>query len=382
MPSSEEEARPCPCAILTVSSSTSCLRKEPGAWNDFADRYMGLIYHVIHHVAHARSVVLSAADIEDIAAEVFLGLVEDNYAVLHRFRGASSLPTYLTVVTRRICVKEVIKRHREAELGHLRGARTARSSTRRLRWAQGRGMIASAEEVDRMLKDLPDREAEVVRLYHLKYLNYRQIGKQIGIPENSVGPDPVEERTTTHATRRLLQQRERADHRSREPTRKRRHGRAPASRRTLCYAGPGARGPCQLATPAGVLGPLLLIGIEGNLALIDLLRRPLLGRSGGANSSSGSPLRSVPAGLGDGAAPSPATRRVFALESGSGSWSRTGHRGGTSIRVGSRSRTPVEPGRDASRAPRVELGVSGEVLARVAPAELLARRTGPSDATP
>src|SRR4029079_7912862 len=62
-----------------------CLRKEPGAWNDFVDRYMGLIYHVIHHVSHARSLVLSPADIEDIAAEVFLGLVEDNYAVLHRF---------------------------------------------------------------------------------------------------------------------------------------------------------------------------------------------------------------------------------------------------------------------------------------------------------
>ena len=34
----------------------------------------------------------------------------------------------------------------------------------------------------------PKREAEVVRLYHLKYQNYRQIGKKLGIPENSVGP--------------------------------------------------------------------------------------------------------------------------------------------------------------------------------------------------
>ena len=48
--------------------------------------------------------------------------------------------------------------------------------------------IIAAEEVDRMLAHLSDREAEVVRLYHLKYLNYRQIGKQLGIPENSVGP--------------------------------------------------------------------------------------------------------------------------------------------------------------------------------------------------
>jgi RNA polymerase sigma-70 factor (ECF subfamily) len=39
-----------------------------------------------------------------------------------------------------------------------------------------------------MLEDLPEREAQVVRLYHLKYQNYRQIGKKLGIPENSVGP--------------------------------------------------------------------------------------------------------------------------------------------------------------------------------------------------
>src|SRR3954462_12081855 len=161
-----------------------CLRREPGAWNDFVDRYIGLIYHVIHHVSHARSLSLSAADIEDIAAEVFLGLVDDEYKVLRRFKGASSLPTYLTVVARRICVKEVIKRHREAELGHTQAHRSSLDED-----PSGEAeAIATAEEVERMLENLPDREAEVVRLYHLKYLNYRQIGKQLGIPENSVGP--------------------------------------------------------------------------------------------------------------------------------------------------------------------------------------------------
>lgn len=162
-----------------------CLRKEPGAWNDFVDRYMGLIYHVIHHVSHARSIVLSPADIEDIAAEVFLGIVDEDYGVLRRFKGASSLPTYLTVVARRICVKEVIKRHREAELGHSQAHRAIVAEEDPSGEAEA---IASAEEVERMLENLPEREAEVVRLYHLKYLNYRQIGKQLGIPENSVGP--------------------------------------------------------------------------------------------------------------------------------------------------------------------------------------------------
>jgi RNA polymerase sigma-70 factor, ECF subfamily len=166
-----------------------CLKHEPGAWNDFVDRYMGLIYHVIHHVSHARSVVLSAADIEDITAEIFLGIVDDNYKVLRHFKGRSALPTYLTVISRRICVREIVKRHREAELGHT-SAHRANVATSQADWAEEDDTepVISAEEVERMLKDLPEREADVVRLYHLKYLNYRQIGKQLGIPENSVGP--------------------------------------------------------------------------------------------------------------------------------------------------------------------------------------------------
>jgi RNA polymerase sigma-70 factor (ECF subfamily) len=161
-----------------------CLGNEPGAWNDFVDRYMGLIYHVIQHVAHARTVTLSPPDVEDIAAEVFLGIVEDDYGVLRRFRGTSSLPTYLTVVSRRICVKEVIKRQREAELGHL-NAHRASIDEEAVGHKEAR---VSAEEVEHMLENLPERDAEVVRLYHLNHLSYRQISKQLNIPENSVGP--------------------------------------------------------------------------------------------------------------------------------------------------------------------------------------------------
>lgn len=162
-----------------------CLRHEPGAWNDFVDRYMGLIYHVIHHVAHARSLILSDADIEDVAAEIFLAIVDDNYGVLRRFNGMSALPTYLTVIARRICVKEVIKRQREALLGHTTAHRASLEDDNDDR---GFEPIMAAEEVQKLLDDLPEREAEILRLYHLKSLNYRQISKQLGIPENSIGP--------------------------------------------------------------------------------------------------------------------------------------------------------------------------------------------------
>jgi len=161
-----------------------CLRKEPGAWNDFVDRYMGLLYHVITHVAYARSRMLSSEDVEDIAAEILLKIVDHDYAILKKFKGLSSLPTYLTVISRRICVKELIKRHRELELGHTNAHRAFVDDGA----SDEVEAIVSAEEVDKMLEDLTEREAEVVRLYHLKFMSYRDIAKHLGMPENSVGP--------------------------------------------------------------------------------------------------------------------------------------------------------------------------------------------------
>src|SRR5262245_8948193 len=87
-----------------------CLNKEPGSWNDFVDRFLGLIYHVIHHTAHLRSMPLRPEDVEDLAAEVLLQVIANDYAVLRQFRGNSSLATYLTVVARRICVNELARR--------------------------------------------------------------------------------------------------------------------------------------------------------------------------------------------------------------------------------------------------------------------------------
>lgn len=87
-----------------------CLRHEAGSWVDFVDRYIGLVYHVIDHVAHLRSVELTPEEKEEICEHVFHRLMNDDYKALRSFKAHSSLPTYLTVVTRRIVVKEIVKR--------------------------------------------------------------------------------------------------------------------------------------------------------------------------------------------------------------------------------------------------------------------------------
>jgi RNA polymerase sigma-70 factor, ECF subfamily len=70
-----------------------CLARKPRAWDDFVDRFTGLIIHVVNHSARSRSMMLTSADREDLTADVLLAIIRDDFAVLRRFRGKSSLAT-------------------------------------------------------------------------------------------------------------------------------------------------------------------------------------------------------------------------------------------------------------------------------------------------
>jgi RNA polymerase sigma-70 factor (ECF subfamily) len=160
-----------------------CLAHQPGAWNDFVDRFLGLIYHVVHHTAHLRSTPLRPEDIEDLAAEVLLQIVANDYAVLRQFKGHSSLATYLTVIARRICVHELARRvsAREVQPAANHAEQEAEEEPRT------RG-LESLEEVEKLLSRLPSREREVVRLHYIEGRTYEEISTQLGIPVNSIGP--------------------------------------------------------------------------------------------------------------------------------------------------------------------------------------------------
>ena len=58
-----------------------CLQHHRGAWNDFVDRFLGLVYHVVQHTADMRSYPLRPEDKEDVAAQVLLKIVEHNLEV-------------------------------------------------------------------------------------------------------------------------------------------------------------------------------------------------------------------------------------------------------------------------------------------------------------
>jgi RNA polymerase sigma-70 factor, ECF subfamily len=162
-----------------------CLGRKPRAWEDFVDRYTGLVMHVINHSAQARSIRLTNEDREDLCAEVCMTLVRKDFAILRRFRGQSSLATYLTVVSRRIVVKNLLASKSAARLAVV-PAHPADFTNGANGAAEDR--VVNRDEVERLLEDLEDHEAQVVRLYHIEGKSYREISTATGMPENSVGP--------------------------------------------------------------------------------------------------------------------------------------------------------------------------------------------------
>ena len=159
-----------------------CLARSPRAWEDFVDRFMGLVIHVVNHTAKCRSIRLTREDRDDLASQVFLAIVGEEFAVLQRFRGECSLATYLTVVARRVVVHQLLDRKIAAPLqGSLEEAVGSDGEEAEQR-------ISDREQVQRLLSGLQETEAAVVRMYHLEGKSYREISAATGMSENTVGP--------------------------------------------------------------------------------------------------------------------------------------------------------------------------------------------------
>ena len=156
-----------------------CIDGSPGAWQEFADRFLGLVVHVANHTAESRGFRLDDATRDDLTAEVFLTLLASDRVVLRRFRRDCSLATYLTVIARRVIARRLFEDSMKQGLSIADVDPESQSAGDR---------IQDREEVERLMARLGPEEAEVVRLYHLEGRSYREISEAVGVSENSIGP--------------------------------------------------------------------------------------------------------------------------------------------------------------------------------------------------
>lgn len=160
-----------------------CLANAPGAWDSFLARYSGLVSFVVDRTAIQRGMSLPDVDRDDIVADVMVEFVRNDAAALRAFAGKASLPTYLTVIARRVAVRS-LRRTATANRRHPAAAVAERVADHRDQAAAA----ANREEIETLLERLDPQSATLVRLHHLEGRSYGDISRMTGLPLGSIGP--------------------------------------------------------------------------------------------------------------------------------------------------------------------------------------------------
>ncbi len=163
------------------------LSRTEGAWEVFVDRFAGLVIQVIRHTAEAHSYRLSADDEDDLCADVFAALVDRRMAALRRFRGRSSLATWLTVIVRRIVLRKLRQKRYAEALGHVNAHNSAIEKATESRDSRD-SSVDDRDQVRSLMERLPQRSQDVLKMFYWDGLSYEQIAERLGLSAAAVGP--------------------------------------------------------------------------------------------------------------------------------------------------------------------------------------------------
>lgn len=162
---------------------------DAAAWRTLLQRFGRLVLARTMTTARELNRPLSQADAEDLSAEVFSRLIDNDYMALRRFEGRSTLSTWLCVITRRIVLRRLASENREPShrgvysqtLEAIPGPETD----------QPLAIIISDEDravLAAGLARLGERQRQLARLFYVERKSYREISEQLNMPVNSIGP--------------------------------------------------------------------------------------------------------------------------------------------------------------------------------------------------
>jgi RNA polymerase sigma-70 factor (ECF subfamily) len=159
----------------------SCLASAPGAWDEFVGRFAGLFGHVVDRTSAHHSLPLSGGERDDIIAEILVEILRNDAAALRGFAGRSSLPTYLTVIARRVAVRSLqrLRMRRPIPVG---------DGLQQVDRHDAVGALADRDSIEALLGTLDETEARLIRLHHLEERSYGEISLLTGLPVGSIGP--------------------------------------------------------------------------------------------------------------------------------------------------------------------------------------------------
>ncbi len=166
-----------------------CAEGDRDAWATFVARFGPLVVALARRMLARRVRHAGDADVDEIAADVFLALLRRDRVLLRRYDPRFRVSTYLGV----ICRTEV---NRFLRRGGARPTVPLPAGSASDPPAAGPGpleRLAAEERADALralrqaLAEMPERDRLLLTLRYLEGLDYRAIGAAVGLPADSVG---------------------------------------------------------------------------------------------------------------------------------------------------------------------------------------------------
>ena len=156
--------------MAQVGELDALARGDKGAWEAFVRRYAGLV------AAAVRGVAREAAEVEDLAQEVFLRLCKDDFRLLRRYDPArAGLSTWITIVARSTA-RDAMRRYRPV-LTPIEAV------------PEGRLAVDPVEPIQKL--KLPDallspRQREILTMLYDREMEVAEIAAALGIDPQTV----------------------------------------------------------------------------------------------------------------------------------------------------------------------------------------------------
>ncbi len=162
------------------------LSRDSAAWQAFLEDYGRLVRARVGDVARSFGFSSDSTEIDDATADVFSSLVANDLATLRAYAGRSSLVTYLAVIATRCATRNFARKRYEAR-NHSNFEAVGTLSSERSDPAGRMLQAETRQRVQALLAGLPEKQRDVVRLFHLEGQSYAAISHALDMPIGSVG---------------------------------------------------------------------------------------------------------------------------------------------------------------------------------------------------
>ena len=145
-------------------------RGDKGAWEAFVRRYAGLV------AAAVRGVAREAAEVEDLAQEVFVRLCKDDFRLLRSYDPTrAGLSTWITIVARSTA-RDAMRRHRPVLMA-IEAVPESRLAV---------DPIEPAERLKLPEALLSPRQREILTMLYDREMEVAEVAKTLGIDPQTV----------------------------------------------------------------------------------------------------------------------------------------------------------------------------------------------------